>query len=125
MNLPMPATPLPAVDPTALAGPSPETTDASTSGGSDFGSKLEEVQPDTAADAAGAIERTNGVGATEVPQAIHELVNYALEHGSSMKPAEMMALQMRVHEMSFQLESVSKAIEHGMSGTKTLLQTQA
>ena len=65
------------------------------------------------------------MGVLETPQAIHELVQRVLDKGADLKPNELIALQLRVSEMTFQLESVSKAIEHGMSGTKTLLQTQA
>lgn len=123
MILPVPAAPLPPIEPAALAaGPSLGSADGGgPAGGADFGASLNRI-PD---EATALHESTRATQVLETPQALRELVREALAKGPDMQPVELIALQLRVHEMSFQLESVSKAIEHGMSGTKTLLQTQA
>lgn len=38
---------------------------------------------------------------------------------------EILSVQLEVQQISFRVELVSKVIEHGTSGTKTVLQTQA
>ena len=38
---------------------------------------------------------------------------------------DLFLLQLEMNEISFQVETASKVVEHATSGTKTVLQTQA
>jgi hypothetical protein len=62
--------------------------------------------------------------ANELPDDLDKLMQFVLE-SDSLDPRLMMVIQVKVNRAVFQLESVSKTIEHGMASAKTLMQTQA
>ena len=64
----------------------------------------------------------------DLPQRWQDLRTQVFEAASSGEPMELndlLILQMEVQEVAFQVETASKVVEHGTTGTKTVLQTQA
>ena len=108
--------------------------------GADFGAQLAQpVGPAAVAGPAAAVGASEAAGAAQgvapaqatgaewlrAPEALDSLMQFVATRGAELQPFELIALQMRVHEITFQVETASKAIEHGMHGAKSLLQTQA
>ena len=56
---------------------------------------------------------------------LRERVVGAMTSEKPISNSDLLLLQIEVQEMSFQVETASKVVEHATSGTKTVLQTQA
>jgi len=72
-------------------------------------------------------DESGRVDPKKLPSTMEGLMQFALDRadGETMNPAELLAIQIQMHNLAFQVETASKVIEHAMQGTKTLLQTQA
>lgn len=91
--------------------------------GHDVASPTERAEPAERAEASDAVihdlvQRHEGIGG------VRGLVEEILQKDIRLTSEQLLYVQAAVHEYSFKVESVSKAIEHGMNNLKTMQQTQ-